>query len=670
MGTRFLAAALVASTAASAAMANDDDRIVVTGSRAPEAVAEQPVSIARLEADTLERIRAEHPSEALNRLPGVFIHRNSGANHLTAIRSPVLTGGAGAGSFLFLEDGVPLRAAGFANVNGLFESTIETAGAVEVVRGPGGALYGSNAVHGLINVFTPDAPIAGERFVELSAGSFDRYKARLVTGTALGGGQALLAASVLDEGGYRTESGLDQQKLTLGWDWEGGRTGVRARASFTNLNQETAGFAQGDDIYRDSEAARVNPNPEAFRDAQAARVYAAVTHDLDGPWALEATPYARWTDQSFLQFFLPYDGLEENGHASVGGLFNARRTGEASALILGVDLEATRGFLKETQEVPSFGPFPQGVHYDYDIDALVAAAYAQAQIDATPRLRVTAGLRAEWTEYDYDTATPADTIGRFQRPADRTDDFTTLTPKLGVTYAANDALSLFANAARGARAPQTTDLYRLQEFQEVADVEVETIDSVEAGLRRFGERFDVELVAFAARKENFFFRDADGLNVDDGVTEHVGLEASGQWRATPTLVFTGAATWAEHTYAFDRPVGNASETIVDGARVDTPPEWLANPQALWSPTDRVALELSWTHVGEYFTNAANTQDYPGHDVFDARVDWAATETATVFAAVRNLTNTDYATRADFAFGNERYFPGEDRAYTVGVRAAF
>ena len=63
--------------------------------------------------EQLTLIALVHPSEALNEVAGVNIHRNSGQEHLTAIRSPVLTGGAGAGSFLYLEDGVPLRAAGF-----------------------------------------------------------------------------------------------------------------------------------------------------------------------------------------------------------------------------------------------------------------------------------------------------------------------------------------------------------------------------------------------------------------------------------------------------------------------------------------------------------------------------------------------------------------------------
>jgi len=95
----------------------------------------------------LEGLTLAHPAEILNSVAGVNIHRGSGQEHLTAIRSPVLTGGAGAGSFLYALDGVPLRAAGFANVNGLLEAPTEIASRIEVFKGPGPADYGSNAVH-------------------------------------------------------------------------------------------------------------------------------------------------------------------------------------------------------------------------------------------------------------------------------------------------------------------------------------------------------------------------------------------------------------------------------------------------------------------------------------------------------------------------------------------
>jgi outer membrane receptor protein involved in Fe transport len=39
----------------------------------------------------------------------------------------------------------------------------------------------------------------------------------------------------------------------------------------------------------------------------------------------------------------------------------------------------------------------------------------------------------------------------------------------------------------------------------------------------------------------------------------------------------------------------------------------------------------------------------------------------VFTAVRNVFDTRYAERADFAFGGYRYFPGEPRSVSVGIR---
>ncbi|MAH94504.1 MAG: TonB-dependent receptor, partial [Hyphomonas sp.] len=103
-----------------------------------------PGSLAVLDNAEIADTLADHPAEILNKLPGVNIQMNSGQEHLIAIRSPVLTGGAGQGSFLIMENGVPVRSPAFGNVNSLFEPHHEVASAIEVVRGPGSAKYGSN----------------------------------------------------------------------------------------------------------------------------------------------------------------------------------------------------------------------------------------------------------------------------------------------------------------------------------------------------------------------------------------------------------------------------------------------------------------------------------------------------------------------------------------------
>ena len=84
-----------------------------------------------------------------------MIQRGSGQESLTALRSPVLTGAGACGAVLVLEDGIPIRPVGTCNVNELFEVNVEQAAAIEVLRGPGSVLYGSSAVHGIINVIPP-----------------------------------------------------------------------------------------------------------------------------------------------------------------------------------------------------------------------------------------------------------------------------------------------------------------------------------------------------------------------------------------------------------------------------------------------------------------------------------------------------------------------------------
>ena len=130
------------------------EEIVVTGTKSKTQIINETGNLSLISNEEINFISPDNPSNVLNRMPGVFISQGSGQEHLTSIRSPVLSGGAGAGSFLYLEDGIPLRSPGFSNVNGLMESNIEISERTEVIRGPGSVLYGSNAVHGLVNVIT------------------------------------------------------------------------------------------------------------------------------------------------------------------------------------------------------------------------------------------------------------------------------------------------------------------------------------------------------------------------------------------------------------------------------------------------------------------------------------------------------------------------------------
>src|SRR5690606_16207292 len=109
------------------------------------------------------------------------------------------------------ENSVPLSASGFCNVNELFGAHTELAERIEVQRGPGSAVFGGNALHGMINVITPPAPLYAPMLKgQLEAGPHDYERLSLQSGHH----GFLIQLTGTHDGGYKDNSGFDQQKLT------------------------------------------------------------------------------------------------------------------------------------------------------------------------------------------------------------------------------------------------------------------------------------------------------------------------------------------------------------------------------------------------------------------------------------------------------------------------
>ncbi|MEP1229175.1 MAG: TonB-dependent receptor [Litorimonas sp.] len=656
------------------AQERSEDEIIVRGIyNAPISTFQDAASLSIIDQTNLQNIAAIHASEALNAVAGVNIQRGSGQESLTAIRSPVLTGGAGAGSFLFLEDGVPLRAAGFANVNGLFEGGTEFARQLEVFRGPGPVEYGSNAVHGLVNIQSQDVNIP--TYIQL-LGSDDGF-AGVTAAHSIG--EFRLAVTANHDNGFRDDSGFDQQKVQLKYQGALGGWDVDWLNSFQNLNQETAGFLQdidggpqGEELLRDPDTRFSNPNPEAFRDNKTFRTQASFARDIGEGTTLKLTPYARRVELEFLRHFVPGQALEENNHTSVG-LQSALYSKDWS---FGVDVEYTKGSLFEFQDNETVFSFTQGLHYDYEVDSFVGAVYGQKDFWLGPKTVLDIGARAEYTRYDYDNQTTTGSSGRFIRLADREDDFFVITPKVSLRHEINETLNIYARAARGARAPQSVDLYSVQLNQTGGEARTETLDSLETGIKYDDGTLSFEAAAFAQWKDNFFFRNSDGFNVANGQTKHIGVEGAFAARLTDWLSLSGDGTLARHTYDFDDLNVNAdgsvdvANTITDGDRVDTAPDTLANVRLTVTPTARFSSEIEWRHVGSYFTDPGNTQSYDGHDIFVLRAAYDVTDNLRVFGRIDNLFDAIYADRADFAFGNERFSPGRPQTLFFGLTSEF
>lgn len=671
------AAAMLLTTQSAMAQPASNERaveeiIVTSSSRRPESLATTNASIGVLSREELQLVAHEHIQEVANRLAGVNINRNNGQESLTAIRSPVLTGSGACGAFLLAEQGIPLRAAGFCNVNELFDANSENAERIEVIRGPATAFYGSNAVHGMINVVLPDPTEGGE--LTLEAGPRGSTRVNATMGMDYGNFKHMFLFNGASEIGYRDDSGYDQQKLSWRYQYTtAGGYALDGGFTVTNLNQETAGYVEGTDSYKDDDLRDTNPNPEAYRDNQSMRIWTRISKTLDSGWELVATPYYRKADLNFIQHFLPGLPTEDNEHSSIGVQFGSYKDlSDNTKLALGLDVEATDGTLLQQQRFPTVGSpalvaqIPVGKHYDYDVKATQVAPFAQLQHYWDNGFDITLGLRYERMEYDYDnkmingrTREDGTVCGfggcRYNRPADRTDSFGNWAPKFALRYQLDDSHNVALRLNKGYRAPQATELYRLQNTQSVADLDSVEIESAELGLEGSGRGWEYAVTGYYMDKKNEIITDSSRLNLNDSHTKHRGLEFSGALQLTDEWRLSGAYNLARHTYENDQFSGGVN---INGNDVDTAPRHFGSFQLQWRPSETLFTELEWVNSGSYFSNPENLNKYEGHDLLNLRTRWQVRPDLTLALNILNLTDTKYAERADFSFGNDRYFPGE------------
>jgi outer membrane receptor protein involved in Fe transport len=650
------------------------EHITTTASRTEVLADPLPVVVSNISKQQLALIAPTHIEQALKQVAGANLQHGNGQEYLPALRSPVFSGAGACGGLLTAEDGIPLRAAGFCNINELFEAHTEMAERIEVLKGPGSALYGSNAVHGVINVITPDSTYDHNRF-GFDYGSFGYTRYKLGSGHDFGQQGFGINASITRDTGYRDDEGVDQEKVSLRHRFDGANLIVNSGLTYTHLDQQTAGYIEGFESYKDEDTAQSNPNPDAFRKARSLRIWSKINWSRDENNTFTFTPYIRDQSMTFFKHFLPGTPLEENAQQGVGLQSSwQHKLSDSSHLTMGFDGELTDADFLQYQDSPTEGSaflvatVPQGKHYDYQVTSTLLAPFINLDWQLNDLL-ISLGGRYEHMRYDYQNQMLAGrtkedgtqcTMGgcRYSRPASGVNRFTNFSPKLGLSYQYAENQFFYANASEGYRAPQAAELYQLQREQNVADLKSEIAKNLELGLKGQQAKLHYVLSIYAMNKKNTIFRDSDFYYVNDGQTQHRGIELELAYAITSSLSMQFAASHAKHTYSYNQVLGGVN---INGNLIDTAPRNIANLQLLWQANDmtRIGLELHTT--SSYFTDPENQHSYEGHSLVNLRAAWQLTPKLTVTARINNLTDEHYAERADYTtFSGDRYFPGRPR----------
>ncbi|HEV8362763.1 MAG TPA: TonB-dependent receptor [Gemmatimonadaceae bacterium] len=154
--------ALIAQTADSTRL----PRVVITATRLDSRIGSDIASVTVLDGDTLRARGIRYVAEALREVPGATVVRSGSVGALTSL---FLRGGE-SDYVRVLIDGVPMNDPG-GSID-LSKYTLDNVDRIEVVRGPASVLYGSDAVAGVVQIFTRQhsAPLIVEG--SASAGTF------------------------------------------------------------------------------------------------------------------------------------------------------------------------------------------------------------------------------------------------------------------------------------------------------------------------------------------------------------------------------------------------------------------------------------------------------------------------------------------------------------------
>ena len=181
-----------------AADATDLDEIVVTGTRTEVAIEDSIVPAQVIDREEIERTQARSLPELLKGRAGINLTNQGGLGKLTS----VFMRGAESDHVLVLVDGVRIGSAtaGLASFQDLPVDQIER---IEIVRGPRSSLYGSEAIGGVIQIFTRKGGIGFEPHFRLGAGSNNLREAS--AGFSNRGERGWISA----EGAYQQTDGIN-----------------------------------------------------------------------------------------------------------------------------------------------------------------------------------------------------------------------------------------------------------------------------------------------------------------------------------------------------------------------------------------------------------------------------------------------------------------------------
>jgi vitamin B12 transporter len=630
---------LIASATTALAQPAASPDIVVTSTRTPQPIQRAGSAITVIPAEEIEKASVKSVEELFRQVPGVTLTQSGGPGQIQTVRIR----GGDVRHTLVLIDGIrvndPSTAGREFDFATLVLADIER---IEVLRGPQSALYGSDAMGGVINIITKRGRGTPRATLSVEGGSYGTMEAR---GAVSGGNERVdysFGVAGFDTAGF-SAFGHRIPRLRAFAPRDGfeadsaqrvgatGRVGVRLADEVrvevgggTNQNwaQYDAAFLPFPDT--DSRATNILHNG-----------YGRVIADTFGVLRNTATVYANRTDRSFRDEFLGEFGSRSRTEF-IGDRAGAEYQGDLALGSFGLLTFGGKGERESADSfMQTFVPVPTPRQRTIAAEQTTQSAFALHQVTLGERLHLSLGGRVD-DVIDVDQFNTWRATAAYEIPETET--------------------KLRASAGTGGKAPSLFQLFS-PSFG-TATLESERSFGADAGIDQmlFNSRVKLSATAFHNRYRDlidFNFNAADcAPGQVFGCFFNVARARTNGFELANEVVVVQDYARLRVTYTWLDAVDEATKL-----KLARRPEHQGRVGLVLTPHPRLSLEPRVVFVGERWDLPNETGRLPPYARLDMYADYKFNDTFSLYARAENLTDVRYEEVRNFGTAGRSFYGG-------------
>ena len=643
---------------------------VVTPTRTPQAISRAGSAVTVITAEEIAKESPRGVADLLRRSPGLSVTESGGPGSSTTVRIR----GAESRHTLVLIDGVrvtdPSQASAEFDFAQLVPTDIER---IEVLRGPQSALYGSDAIGGVINIITRKGRGAPRFSVSTEAGSYSSKGVRAAVSGGTGPLSYAFSLSGYDTAGFsRYGYRIGRIERTRLWPLEADATkrlGASGRVSLAltkDIEIEVGGYASLNNAQYD---AGFGDFPDTPSEAEQ-RLYQGYTRftalAFDGILRNTILLSAGRTQRDYKD--ISYFGVPLtttwNRDGYVGDRFAGEYQGDLKLggfglLTVGARLERER----LNSESRSVLPVPTPLQETNDASALTRSAYAIYQTSLWQNLHLSFGGRIDDVESHRGLCGRNGVCELPTRSPTENDTFATW--RATAAYEIPESgTTLRASLGTGAKTP--TLFQQFDPTYGTPGLSAERSIGFDAGI---DQRFLDDRVTLSATVFGNRFRDLIDFSFDPAVcpadnpfgcylnvarARSAGVEVSANIDLVPQWLRLRTAY--THLEAYD-VTPDPLTGRVDPKRLARRPRDEARVGLTFTPVRNLSIEPTLVLVGPRFSSTGEKDKLASYARLDVYADYRINETFSVFARAENLNGARYEEIRGYGTAGRSFYGG-------------